>query len=131
MIQQLTDAAAATDHTAYHKAAHALKGAALNLHLPALIDVSRKAELLGKQLEITPTHQELLDMRQLMIQHLLGEYDRLDECMPEMRQQAEQEAGGGGDGDGQDYQDGDYNSSGNGQGYSQEQSQQNGQYQQQ
>lgn len=113
MAQQLVDAAQANDHTAYHKAAHALKGAALNLHLPALIDVSRKAELLGKQLELTPSHQDLLDMRQLMVEHLQIEYGRLDESMPEMRQQAEQEAAGGGEGqpngDEQSYQDESYN----------------------
>jgi len=66
-------------------------GAALNLHLPALVDVSRKTELLGKQLEITPTHPELLKMRQSMIDHLEIEYDRLDQYMPEARQNAEVE----------------------------------------
>ena len=97
-VDELQSAADASDHTKFHKAAHAIKGAALNLHLPALVDVSKKSELLGKQLEISKDDTRLLQCRQPLIAALQEEYDRLQEYIPTAQQKADAELEGGGAG---------------------------------
>ncbi len=93
-VEELQSAADAGDPTKFHKTAHAIKGAALNLHLPALVDVSKKSELLGKQLELSTDDQRLLQCRQPLIDALLTEYGRLEQYIPTAQEKAEAEAGG-------------------------------------
>jgi HPt (histidine-containing phosphotransfer) domain-containing protein len=80
------------DHTEFHKVAHALKGASLNLHLPALVDVSKKLEKIGKQLEITSDDERLLNQRQPLVDALTVEYDRLEKFLPRAKELASAEA---------------------------------------
>lgn len=77
------------DHKNFKEHSHALKGAALNLHLPALSDITKKSEMVGKQLMLTPDNRMYLDARQPMIDHLKVEYARLLEVLPIYRQKAE------------------------------------------
>lgn len=109
-VDELQASLEASDHTRFHKAAHAIKGAALNLHLPALVDVSKKSELLGKQLEVSGDDTRLLECRRPLIAALQTEYDRLQEYIPAAQLKADEEAAGGGDGGDDAYgdQDGDY-----------------------
>lgn len=58
------------------------------------MDVSKKAELLGKALEVSPTEPALLAHRTILIERLVVEYDRLAQYIPEARKQAEMEGGG-------------------------------------
>jgi len=92
-IPALQAALNANDHTEFHKAAHAIKGAALNMRLPALVDSSKKCELIGKQLELPQfrNDQQLLQMRQRVINKLKEEYQRLEDYIPIAEQQAEAE----------------------------------------
>lgn len=92
-IGDLNVALEANDATAFHKAAHAIKGVALNLHLPALVDCSKKAEMLGKQLEIKENadDEKLLDLRQVLIDQIAREYERIEEYLPHAAQMADQE----------------------------------------
>lgn len=69
-------------------------GAALNLHLPALVDVSKAAELLGKELEKQPSDNKMLNERQGYVDALAIEYDRLDAYLPEAQANADAELGG-------------------------------------
>lgn len=91
ILNGLSSALAASDHVAFHKTAHALKGAALNLHLPALSDVSKKAELLGKALEKTPSDAVMLPHRAVLLHRLQSEYARLEAMLPELQLKAQQE----------------------------------------
>ena len=114
-ISALEATIAANDHLQFQKEAHALKGAALNLHLPALSDITKKAEIVGKQLVITPHVAEYLAARQAMLEHLKLEYARLQAVLPIYRQRAEEAeaAGEGGDEDyGDDGQQPQYNEQG-------------------
>ena len=77
------------DHKNFKEHSHALKGAALNLHLPGLSDITKKAEMVGKQLMLTPDNRMYLDARQPMVDHLKVEYARLLEVLPIYRQKAE------------------------------------------
>ena len=95
-VDELQSAMEAREHTKFHKAAHAIKGAALNLHLPALVDVSKKSELLGKQLEVSGDDVRLLQCRQPLIAALQSEYDRLQQYIPTAQQKADAESEGGG-----------------------------------
>ena len=90
----------AQDWNAFQDEAHSLKGAALNLHLMALADITKKLELVGKQLMLTPTHPSYRDACQPFLAHLRREYERLEAVLPEYRAKAEAEAvEGGGAGD--------------------------------
>jgi len=91
LIASLMQATEQDDHNEYQKRAHALKGAALNLHFPALVDITVKAELVGKQLMLTPHAQDFLNIRLPIIQHLQEEYDRLASTLPEYQKKAEEE----------------------------------------
>jgi len=93
-VDDLTNAMNSNDPTAYHKAAHAIKGVALNLHLPALVDCSKKAEMLGKQLEIKENAEDekLLDLRQVLIDQITTEYDRIEQYLTHAAEMAEQES---------------------------------------
>jgi len=120
-IDELTAAMETNDHTRFHKAAHALKGAALNLYLIALVDVCKKSELLGKQLEVGGKYAadgRLLSARRPLIRHLEVEYGRLEDYIPTAQQHAADARGSdnvdGGEYD-DEYDDGDDN--GNGSGY--------------
>ena len=95
-VEELQSAVSAADHNKLHKTAHAIKGAALNLHLPAIVDVSKKCELLGKQLELSSDDTQLLDCRQPLIAALQAEYDRLEQYIPQAQEKADAEAEGGG-----------------------------------
>ena len=95
-VEELQSALDASDHTKFHKAAHAIKGAALNLHLPALVDVSKKSELLGKQLEISRDDSTLQQCRQPLVAALQAEYDRLQQYIPAAQLKADAELEGGG-----------------------------------
>ena len=95
-VEELQSAVQADDHTKLHKTAHAIKGAALNLHLPALVDVSKKSELLGKQLELSKDDSRLLQCRQPLIAALQTEYDRLQHYIPTAQEKADAELEGGG-----------------------------------
>lgn len=99
-IGDLNTALENNDATAYQKAAHAIKGVALNLHLPALVDCSKKAEMLGKQLEIkeNSNDEKLLDMRQRLIDQITTEYERIEQYLPHAMEMAEQEAAENGEG---------------------------------
>ena len=97
-VAELQAALQAGQHTDFHKAAHAIKGVALNLHLPALVDVSKKAELLGKQLLVSPADRRLLDSRAPLIAALHTEYARLELYIQTAKERADA-AGGGEDGD--------------------------------
>lgn len=90
-LAQMDATITANDHLQFQKESHALKGAALNLHLPALVDITRKAEAVGKQLVLTPNAQEYLDIRRPMYDHLVREYERLEAVLPEYRLKAEEE----------------------------------------
>lgn len=92
-LNQLEATIVANDHLQFQREAHALKGAALNLHLPALVDISKKAEIVGKQLVVTPQAQEYLDARRPMLEHLVREYKRLEDVLPIYREKAENELG--------------------------------------
>lgn len=94
IVTDMQDAIDTNDHVKYYKTAHALKGAALNLHLPALVDVSKAAELLGKELEKKPDDSHMLAERQGYVDALNVEYDRLNEYLPEAQANADAEAGG-------------------------------------
>jgi len=93
-VAELEAAIETNDPEKFHKSAHAIKGAALNLFLPALVDVSKRTEALGKQLEIeaSKNDQRLLASRQPLIQALLTEYQRIEEFIPEAQQLADEEA---------------------------------------
>jgi HPt (histidine-containing phosphotransfer) domain-containing protein len=101
IISQLNQAIQDNSNEHFHKAAHALKGAALNLHLPGLVDISRKTELLGKQLEdalksgVVPQAQlaDHQEHRKACVGHMQTEYKRLKDYMPEVNKLAEEEAG--------------------------------------
>lgn len=95
-VEELQSALDAGDHTKFHKAAHAIKGAALNLHLPALVDVSKKSELLGKQLEVSGDDSRLLQCRQPLIAALQTEYGRLQQYIPAAQVKADEELEAGG-----------------------------------
>lgn len=96
MVDDLQSAVDSNDHVKFYKTAHALKGAALNLHLPGIVDVSKAAEMLGKELEKQGgTDQAMLDERQGHVDQLKVEYKRLEDYMPEARANAEAEGGGG------------------------------------
>lgn len=100
-LESFMDAVDKNDHTKFHKQAHALKGAALNLHLPALSDASKRAEMLGKKLETDPKNEDLLNMRLDLINELQSEYDRLENYIPEAKALAESgEQNGDMDGEG-------------------------------
>jgi HPt (histidine-containing phosphotransfer) domain-containing protein len=87
-IEKLSAALKDNDHTEFHKTAHGIKGASLNLHLPALVDVSKKLEKLGKQLEVTPEDERLLTQRQSLIDGLLVEYENLENYLPQAKKHA-------------------------------------------
>ena len=112
-LQQLRDAVAANDAKEFHQAAHFIKSAALNLWLPALADISIRAEALGKQLEVpfSAHDQRLLDSRLPLIQGIEEEIARLEAFIPELEARGEQEGGGeGAEGEGEvDYDDEDHN----------------------
>lgn len=97
MEGKLAACIATNDHLQFGKEAHALKGAALNLHLPALSDLTKKAEIVGKQLAATPDQEEYLAARHTMLAQLRIEYDRLLAVLPEYRQRAEEAEEGGDD----------------------------------
>lgn len=78
----------------FSKVAHSVKGAALNLHLTALAQASKTAEMLGKQLVQTPTDAALLAQRQSSIDAMDHEYSRLQDLLPEIQALAEEEAAG-------------------------------------
>jgi HPt (histidine-containing phosphotransfer) domain-containing protein len=82
---------AQNDHAQFGKEAHALKGAALNLHLPAMSDVTKKAEIIGKQLALTPDLPDWLAARQVMVEHIKVEYERLKEVLPSYQARADAE----------------------------------------
>lgn len=76
----------------YHKAAHKLKGAALNLFLTALSDASTKAESVGKQLQYwTPNEEEFLKLRRIFVDAIIKEYGRLEQYLPIIEKKAEAE----------------------------------------
>jgi len=120
-LDELSAAMETNDHSRFNKAAHALKGAALNLYLIALVDVCKKSELLGKQLEVGGRYAvdgRLLSARAPLIRHLEIEYGRLEDYIPTAQQHAA-EARGGENVDGDEYED-DYNDAddnGNASGY--------------
>jgi len=121
-IDDLTAALETNDHGRFHRAAHALKGAALNLYLTALVDVCKKSELLGKQLEVGGAYAvdgRLLAARAPLIRHLETEYARLEAYIPTAQQHAADERGddADADGDADTAEFGEYDDNGNGSGY--------------
>jgi len=86
---------ATNDHAQFGKEAHALKGAALNLHMPAISDVTKKAEIIGKQLALTPDLPDWLAARQVMVDHLKVEYARLKDVLPLYQERADAGEDGG------------------------------------
>ena len=99
-LQQLRDAVAANNHKEYHQAAHFIKSAALNLWLPALGDISIRAEALGKQLEVpfSANDQRLLDSRLPLIEGIEEEIARLEAYIPELEARGGQEGAGAAEG---------------------------------
>jgi len=100
-LEGLKQAIATDNHKAYSEIAHGIKGAALNMHLPGLADVSKYAEFLGKDLldgKINADKkEELLKQREPCVQALAHEYKRLAAFIPEAQQKADEEAAGGGE----------------------------------
>ena len=100
-VRELEAAVASNSPRHYHEAAHALKGAALNLRLPALSDICKRAEALGKQLEVEASRadEKLLAQRIPLIDALQAEFERLVQYLPRVEQlvleQQQQEGDGG------------------------------------
>ena len=93
-ILELKQAITENNHLEYLKLAHAIKGAALNLHLPALVDVTKKTELLGRQLQISSNDMILLGLREMLMDKLIIEYERLENYLPKAQNRANREAEG-------------------------------------
>ena len=93
MLAEFEASIETNNHFKFKDAAHAQKGAALNLHLPALVDITKKAEIVGKQLMATPDAAEYLAMRRPMLEHFIQELKRLEAVIPLYQQKAEEEAG--------------------------------------
>lgn len=114
-IHGLLTAMQANDHENFAKTAHSLKGAASNLRLTGLFEVTRQAEWVGKELQrasdtTNATYRRLLNRRSVLIGDLELEYARLEEYVPLAKQRAQEEMAAGseagvGDDEGGEFQD--------------------------
>ena len=79
------------DHSGFWRTAHAIKGSALNLHLPALAAVSQRAEELGRQLEMSGGDDQLHDLQKSSIEAMKWELDRLRRYFPTAQTRAREQ----------------------------------------
>jgi len=105
-ITALEAAISKNDHKAYSETGHGIKGAALNLHLPALSSVAKLCEFLGKELMKAPTKNELLNLRATYVEALKKEYRRIRDYLPTAQRKADEEQAEGSD-EGDDSGEGD------------------------
>jgi HPt (histidine-containing phosphotransfer) domain-containing protein len=83
LMHNLKIAILTNDHTKLKDVSHSIKGAALSLYLPALSDIAKKLEIVGKQLNKTPNIKSYLDAREKFFNHLHKEYNRLQGVLPQ------------------------------------------------
>ena len=84
------------DATKYRQTAHAIKSSAMSLHLPALSQVSQRAEEMGQQIEReTAAHRQIYLLR-APLHSMHSELDRLRGYIPvaQARVRLEQQSGG-------------------------------------
>ena len=82
------------DQTRFWQTAHAIKSSALNLHLPALAEVSQRAEVFGRQMEQGGRQQS--DLREALIEALKWELDQLRRYIPTAQERVRQQLQAGG-----------------------------------
>ena len=79
------------DHSGFWRTAHAIKGSALNLHLPALTAVSQRAEELGRRLEMGGGDDQQHDFQEASIKAMEWELDRLRRYFPTAQARAREQ----------------------------------------